>query len=257
MQRFYILFFVLALTCLFLDSCRKKEKDNTEVTFVNSVNAQVTLDIYKNATDYSNAAPVMLRKSLQPNESTILPGSTFAAGQTYYMDWYTDDYRYNNWFNDNYSQGQVQVAFKPVAGNNTYYLRPQFKNINRIVYLNKTANSTKWKAIGAYTKSTEYIAMWSLLPEHERFRELTLKKGFTASYDYKNTSGTVVTDQLDFFVHNSERAYIEFVKNGQTEGQMISGELPTGTPPNYTSTATDTIMALLPNSDYYFMMVRQ
>eukprot|EP01012_Entosiphon_sulcatum_P034532 TRINITY_DN43813_c0_g1_i1.p1 TRINITY_DN43813_c0_g1~~TRINITY_DN43813_c0_g1_i1.p1 ORF type:complete len:108 (+),score=13.15 TRINITY_DN43813_c0_g1_i1:34-324(+) len=92
---------------------------------------------------------------------------------------------------------------------------------------------------------------------NERFQEVTIHKNFIADYNHKNTSGSTVTDYLPFKVMRTEDAFIEFKASGDSSlGQMVSGMLPTAMPPSYKSNSKDTVLALLPNSDYYFMMVR-
>jgi hypothetical protein len=253
---------ILIIAILFgviFTACKKSSKDNTDVTFVNNVSKDVTVDIYSNIEDYTSNANVFLRKVLQPGEKSILPGNTFKTGQTYYMDWYTDDYYYTNWFNDTYSVGNTSVAIKPVTNNNTYYCNPEFQGTGRITFLNKTASSTVWRAVGAYTEgSSGYIAHWNDLNANEQYREVTVSKNFTAQYNYKDASGNIVTNQLSFMVHNSKDAYIEFMgADGKSQGYISAGRLPTSTKPEYASTATDSVMAYLPNSDLYFLMVRE
>ncbi len=247
------------LACTFITACKKSDKDGTDVTFLNNVNQNVTLDIYPSIEDYTGNSNVFLRKVLQPGEKAILPGNTFKSGQTYYMDWYTDDYYYSNWFNDDYSVGNTKVGIKPVANNNTYYCNPEFQGANRTTFLKKNASLTEWKAVGAYAESSAgYVPHWNDLDANGQYRVVTVNKNFTAQYKYKDASGSVVTDELVFMVHNSKDAYIEFMGSGNTsKGSMVGGRLPTSTKPNYASSAADSIMAYLPNSDYYFLMVRQ
>ena len=240
-------------------ACKKDDKDYSDVTFVNNVSKEVTLDIYDAADKYASSTGVFLRKTLQPGEKAILPGNTFAKNQTYYMDWYTDDYYYTNWFNDNYSVGNTQVAIKPVTGNNTYYVNPQFQGNSRIVFMNKTGTSSTWRAVGAYAEyQGGYVPHWTDLDANGQYREVIVNKDFIAKYNYKDNSGNVITEDLAFKVHNSKDAYIEFMTaDNKSLGSMIAGRLATSSKPNYTSTATDSVMAYLPNSDYYFLMVRQ
>ncbi len=251
---------IAALLCatVFI-SCKKKTTDNTDVTIVNRIDKSVTVSIYPTMDDYNNATNVVVRKVIPANSNEIISANTLAAGKTYYMDWHTDNYYQTNWFNDKYPQSGAQVAITPVPGNNTYYTEPSFAGNARTIYLAKSGTSSKWHAVNAYmySLSTGYVSFWSSLSANERFQEVTIHKNFIADYNHKNASGTTVTDYIPFKVMRTEDAYIEFKASGDSSlGQMVSGMLPTAAAPSYKSNSKDTVLALLPNSDYYFMMVR-
>lgn len=244
-----------------MTGCRKKEDNtNTDVTFNNHISKQIELAIYPSFESYAAGTNPTLRKVINGGDKLVLPGSTFASGQTYYMDWYTNDRYYNNWYNDNYPQSGTQVAFKPAPGNTTYYIDEHFNGNSRNVFLSTNDVTSRWHAVNAYlySNSTGYVSQWSALAEYEKYRIMTVNKNFTAQYEYKTSVTQNVTDNLNFKVMPSADAYILFMSSTGLElGSMSTGKLPTGTPPNYVSTAKDTVMALLPNSDMYFMMVRE
>ncbi len=248
----------LLLAATWILGCKKSGNDNSEVSFINRLNKEVTLDIYSNFDDYSKGQNVQLRKVLLSDETTYLPGNTFPAGATYYMDWYTDDHLQNNWLNDNYESSPV-TRIQPVPGNNSYYLDPKLKGNARKTFLNSTQASSTWIAIGAYLfAGGQYSEQWSNLDANERYRKVTVTKGFKANYEYKDGTGSIQTSSYDFMVHRSEDAYIELKDaTGKNIGNITGGKLPSGTPPDYKSPSTDTVMALLPGSDYLFMMVKQ
>lgn len=239
--------------------CKKKGTDNTDVTFVNQLSKEVVLTIYPSAGDYNNATNPAQRKVIPANDKLIIPGNSFNTGQTYYMDWYTDDLQQSNWFNDNYAQPGVQVAFTPKPGSNTYYTNPAYKGISRITFLATDDKFSRWHAVNAflYSGSTGYVSQWSSMTDLEKFREITVHKNFTADYSYKNAPGNPTTDNIAFKVMPSEHAYIEFMDSkGNSAGSMVSGTLPTAAAPDYKAITRDTVMALFPNSEYSFMMVR-
>lgn len=259
MNQSRIMVLLLASTFLFAESCKKKEDDNTDVTFTNQLSEKVTLDIYSSADDYAKGNNLVLRKVLSAKENTILPGSTFAAGSSYYMDWYSDGMQYNNWFNDKFPVGGSTVAFKPVPGSNTYYMKTEFANHARATFLPGNAVSSKWTAVNvyAYSKTTGYISYWQNLSPQEKYREVTVNKNFTATYNHQNTDGKIVTDVIDFKVHASTEGYIELMDaNMQSLGSMVTGNLPASDGSEYTSTSVDSVMALFPDSDYSFLMVK-
>ncbi|OSZ79533.1 hypothetical protein CAP35_15165 [Chitinophagaceae bacterium IBVUCB1] len=243
---------------LLASACKKKNADNNEVSFNNRIDKDVTLTIYASADDYAKATNAMLRKVIKANTVERIAGNTFTAGKAYYMDWHTDNYYQNNWFNDSYPQQGAQVAFTPGTGKNDYYIEQGLTGNGRIVFLSGSGTSSKWRAVNAYlfSTSTGYVSFWSSLPDAQRLHEVTINKNFSATHDYKNTNGTPAQQTLSFKVMRTNEAYIQFMAGDTTLGSMISGRLPTGKAPDYFSASTDTVMALFPQSDYYFMMVR-
>ena len=252
--------FALIAAILLLGSCKKKDEVTTDVTFTNRIAKDVVLTIYPSFDDYSNGTNPTLRRVVPASDKTILPASTFSPGKTYYMDWHTDNFYTNNWFNDLFPQPGTQIAIRPVAGNNTYYFDPAFAGSSRTTFLANDDKMSKWYAVDAYlySVSTGYLSQWNTLTDFQKYRQVTVHKNFTADYTYKTSVGSITTDVLNFKVHPSADAFIEFMKTADSStGSMMSGKLPTGIPPDYKSSAKDTIMALLPNSDYYFIMVRE
>jgi len=233
----------------------KKNDTTRDYNFTNNINKVVTLDIYTSAEDYAHNTNVMLRKTLQPNETTTLAASTFKSGSTYYMDYYTDDFVYNNWFNINFPADGTSPVIHPSSSNTAFYVKPDFHNANRVAFLKGNQDSTHWVAIGAYLESNNgYVDEWASLGNNGQYRELTVRKDFNASYSYKDASGNIQVDTLGFLVHNANVPYLEFVNAaGVSQGSMIGSQFPD----NPNSTATDRMMVLLPNSEMYFLMVRQ
>jgi len=250
---------LIALVCL-ATACKKEAKDNTNVTFGNRTDRTITLDLYAGAADYAGNTNMVERIVISPGENKIVPGTTFAKGVTYHMDWYSEDYYYNNWYNDDYPVTGQRVRIKPEPGNNTYYLDPGLKGTGRNAFLKGAGTETTWISIGAflYSNTFGYTNEWNTLTPEERYRRITIRKGFDAEYVHKKADGSFVTDNLAFMVQQTEVPYIEFKDAaGQAAGNMTGGKLPTGTAPDYKSNSTDTVMALFPDNEYLFMMVRQ
>ncbi len=230
------------------------------MTFVNRLSKKVTLDVYRTFEDYANSTNPILRKTLAANEKSIYPEGMLVNGTTYYMDWYTDDLYNNNWFNDKFPTPGSQVAFTPQPSNNTYYLETGFKGKARLTFLGVNSNQSTWTAVNAYlfSNSTGYVSYWNQITQNEKYRAVTVKKDCVAEYSYKNASGSVVTDNMDFKVQNTDNAYIEFIDlSGNSLGYMSTGTSPVAAPPDYASTSTDSVLALFPNSSYYYLLIRQ
>lgn len=252
------LLIVLCMTGI--QGCKKKSDDSFTVTIVNRLDKDVTLDMYGNAEDYASNSNPLGRHIIKGNGTLMLPGNDFKTGATYYMDWYTEDYYYNNWFNDDYPITESRVRIAPKAGNSTYYLEPGYKGNNRISFLKGAGTETGWIAVGAYlyTGSTGYSNQWDVISTNERYRQITVKKNFTANYTHKDADGKLITDDLTFLVQTSEVPYIEFqTKDGGIGGNMTGGKLPVSTADGYASNSVDTVMALFPDNEFIFMMVRQ
>lgn len=252
----------LAVTFLFccllaVTSGCKKGNDHTDVTFVNHINKTITMDIYGTMDDYTESKNRIMRKVLQYNEVLVMTKEELPPHKTYYADWYDDNHYYNNWFNDVSKPERSFVSFTPVPGANTYYLEPDTKGNAPAIFLDNTGSRTSWKAVDAFQGShtSTYVSVWNDLTENERVHEISVRKDFTALYSYIDQAGAPATKTYEFKVHNFESAYIELLNSDNS--YLQAGFLPTSTKPGYVSSSTDSIMALLPTSEYYFMLVKQ
>lgn len=240
--------------------CKKKELDKTIVTIVNRLDVPVTLDLYASEEDYHKSSNIIDRLTIDANQNLSLPGDLFDDGKTYYMDWYSSDYYYNNWYNDDYPVIGERVRIAPVEANNTYYLEPEYKGNARNTYLEGDGLQTTWIAVGAYlyTSGSGYYNEWNTISDNERYRRVTIHKGFTADYSRRDNDGNIITQVIPFMVQQSEDPYLEFkTADGLAAGNMLGGKLPVSNMPDYRSASQDTVMALFPDNEYLFMMVRQ
>jgi hypothetical protein len=204
-------------------------------------------------TDYANNTNVVLRKTVNANDILTLPGTTLVTGRTYYMDWHTDDFYYNNWFNDVFPQPEAMVAFKTDATHSSFYFSTSLKGNSRKTFLANDDVSSSWHAVDAYMGSNNvYTSFWGSLTEFDRYRQVTVYKDFRALYTYKDAAGNLLSDTLQFKVHNTEDGYIEFMDaNGKTLGSMAAGFIA-----GSKNSSRDSVWVTLPNSDYYFLMTR-
>lgn len=248
------------LAALVLTGC-KKERDETDVTYGNNTPDAITLNIYPNMNAYGSGDNISYSAQIPGLDKVVIPGKTFAQGLTYYAEWYSKDFLYNNWFNDKYPGGAGRVAITPRVGANSYIASGSDKNYNRKVFLNgDSVTATSWVAVDAYQYSavTGYVSVWYGLENWERKQDITVRKNFTASYSYKDEYGNDKAMDMEFRVLNAPHSFIEFFNDGGTNlGSMTGGILPTAPAPDYASKSVDTIMALLPGSELKFMMVKQ
>lgn len=259
MRKTYIL--LLTLMVIGAGSCKKKGIDKTITTIVNKIDQRITLDLYETAEAYGSNGTVKERFVIEPGQNLYIPGGTFEEGKVYYIDWYSEDYYHNNWYNDDYPvTGVGRVRISPEPTKNTYYLEPGYKGQARKAFIKGDGTETSWIAVGAYLYSSSkgYSNQWSVLSVDERYRQITIKKDFTATYMHKDGDGKLMTTSLPFMVQQSETPYIEFKNSvGGIAGNMIGGKSPAGTPPEYKTNSIDTVMALFPDNEYIFMMIRQ
>lgn len=258
MQKLWNLSAVALLAVISLGGCKKDEQE--ELTFVNRANEEITFDVYGSMDAYSKGQSPVLRKVLPPNDKLLLPASTLNDGSTYYIDWYNEDNTLNNWYNDAYPNDVTTVAFTPKAGNHTYYTSDATTGPGKNIFLNGNGTATTWLAIDAYqfSNNTGFVSVWGQVPDSERYHTVTVNKDFTLQHEYKTASGSFNTQNLVFKVHNAPVGYIElYDANGSNLGYMITGRSPHSTPPDYTSSSTDSLLAMLPNSEIQFLMVKQ
>lgn len=241
--------------------CKKQSLDKTTVTIVNRLDVPVTMDLYASEDDYASSSNIIERYEIEAGKQLKIGAEIFENADVYHMDWYSADYYYNNWYNDDYPVNGSRVRISPEPGDNTYYLEPGYKGKARNSFIGGNELQSSWIAIGAflYTDVNGYTNEWSTIADHERFRRIIVKKGFSAEYQRRDKDGNTITEMLPFMVHQSEDAFIEFkTADGVAAGQMLGGKLPVGTtPPDYASNATDTVMALFPDNEYLFLMVKQ
>ncbi|RYD55800.1 MAG: hypothetical protein EOP56_14650 [Sphingobacteriales bacterium] len=249
---------------LLLSACGKDGADDTEVTFVNRIGEPVTLNVYGSIDDYKNNSNVYLTQTIAASDKIIVGEGKLKPGQTYFMDWYTENYTINNWFNERFNDANAErdyAQIKPTPGNSTYFTDPLYKGLARGVYLENTKSQTEWNAVDYYAESAAlgFESKWSTLPEYKKYKKIIVRKDFIAEYEYKDSLGSIQKALLPFKVHHADDAYIEFFDDitGRSLGQMTSGRLPSGTRPDYRSLSRDSVLALLPDLDFKFLMVKQ
>jgi hypothetical protein len=258
MQKLLNLSAVALLAVLSLGSCKKDKED--QITIVNRATEELTFDVYSSMDAYATGQSPMLRKVLPASDKLLLPTSTLPAGSTYYVDWYNENNTLHNWSNDEYPNTLTTVAFAPKTGSNTYYTSGDTRNPAKNVFLNGNSEGTSWVAIDAfqYSQSTGFVSVWAQVPDSERYHTVAVTKKFTATHQYKAADGSFKVHSMVFKVHNTSQGYIEFHDAaGSNLGYMITGRLPSGKAPDYASNSTDSLLAMLPNSELQFLMVKQ
>lgn len=257
----------IASIILLSTACNKNTVGTSpdEINFVNSSEKPVTVDIYSSLSDYGSNTNLLQRLIINGNANEKVSRDILKTGNAYYIDWYNDDYTITNWYNDDYPQGAERVRFEPSAESKQYDIDKNFVGYHRVAFLNGNNTQTEWVATGAYlySSSTGYVDKWNELSSNDRFKRIIIKKDFTANYTYRDSMGSEKTMPLNFMVQYTESGfvddvpYIEFKSGNNSIGNMIGGKLPTSTPPDYKSNSTDTVMAVFPDSDYQYLMIKQ
>ena len=253
--------FALSIAALLAGACKKTPPDPNTVTIVNRISEDVVLDIYADMNGYAtNSGTKVFSQTVGALSRVDIPPSVLQPGVTYYMDWHNANYSKNNWFNDAFKTTEPYfVAITPVKGDNAYDLAANLGGMARTTFLNDTGITTHWVAVGAYlfSNNTGYVSFWDSLSTDEQYHEVTVNKNFTAVLKYRDNTGGTITQTHAFNVLRSQEAYIELMHSDTTVATMLGGRLPGGQAPDYKSASTDTVMAVMPNSVYTFMMVKQ
>lgn len=267
LRNLYYSFALLLGIALLNAGCKKNTvaTPEDEIALINSSDKPVTVDIYASFEDYAAATGMLERVVIDGNTNTRISRDILKTGNTYYMDWYSDDFFTTNWYNDNFPDEGNRVKYTPTSEEDQYYINRDFKGYHRISFLDGSKTETEWVAVGAYlfSNSSGYTDKWQELTAAERFKSIKVKKDFTADYTYRDSTGAEKSMMLDFMVQYTESGfiedvpYIEFRSGNASLGNMIGGKLPTGTKPDYKSNATDSVMAFFPDSDYQYLMIKQ
>ena len=137
-------FFLLLLITV---GCKKNGDSNqTTYGFGNATGSPVTLDIYGSNADYVTNANALYRYKLDKGgyKDVLLTN-----GNSYYFDWYTDDYRYNNW---SIFYGLDSSYYKIIGGDDpsSFSLGSDYEDGEdtvRSVLLNGNGISSTWSGV--------------------------------------------------------------------------------------------------------------
>ena len=95
MNRCYHLAGILFMTAISLTACHKYELQTVSTySFTNATGARITFDIYGSKADYNNNRNVTAKYYMEPGATQTISLNVL---QTYWIDWYTSDYLFNNW----------------------------------------------------------------------------------------------------------------------------------------------------------------
>lgn len=192
--------FVWFVTAAFimLSACNKQDTTHYHGKIKNALSARVNLNFYKTKEDYNNSTNPVLTTTIAPQESFDIPAD-WTGGDTYYLDWYTDDYLYSNWGGNSplFNVPNITPEMDPAL---TIYA--EVNNARKVCLKNNEQQST-WKAIDAFYGSS----VWSTLNDNEKYRMVVLKKDLTGTYSYKNAAGDIIQLPFTYFASSSSVYY--------------------------------------------------
>jgi hypothetical protein len=177
-------YLLLALSVAIICSCNKPEgiPSQSNCSFVNQTNRQITLDLYENKQDYNNEVNRIQRARMAPGEKQQM---ILEVGKEYWLDWYSDGYTYNNWINSLGFNGQTQPKFKAAAVDDTRLLTATMKDTIRSIVLDGHI-ATRW--VGFATNAG------SLNGRHE----FVFRKDKTGTYTFNPTGGETQTQDFTY-----------------------------------------------------------
>ena len=168
--------FMVIASCKKSDSAKAAEK--VDFKFSNNVPSPIHIDIYGTRGNYYDNRSPLASADLSLNGDHTFTGLT--SGQEYFIDWYSPDYNYNNWYN---GQGipSLYVGFTPTAANTYAQLNhlPQI-DYSRTLLIGGNGTASSWRAISAY-KGNVYF--WDSLSAETQSKRLTFNKNFSGAYN--------------------------------------------------------------------------
>ena len=191
MQSRFARLLCFSLLALLAAGCTKTHTINTESTykFTNQTGRRVTFDLYPSKADYGNNTNRLQQLIFEPGSSHQLK---LKVGESYWVDWYSDGYTFNNW-----DMSSTNLSFKPelkIADvDDSRTLNATYQDTTRSIMLNGGELSTSWR--GVVTGGTN----------QDGTHVFTFKKDFTGIHTFTNTSGQTLTEQFTYRLYTISR----------------------------------------------------
>ncbi|RYD57554.1 MAG: hypothetical protein EOP56_07175 [Sphingobacteriales bacterium] len=218
---------LLALSALLLlihtTSCGKKNKLKGPYTFENNTGETINLRMYKTLDDYANSTSPALAVRMAPGDAYKWDytdaDEMLQQDKTFYMDWYTDDYKMTNWtwFR---SISQVSLLKPPYSqftrqryGSKIHVITPDFHSGMRSVLIKGNMKELTWTAVGAVNLRT-FKSVWDTLSMDSKYCELVIRKDLTANVNLNNS--TINLAEIPFYGDSNDE---QFVSLSQINGR--------------------------------------
>ena len=179
-----LLFFAVALFHLTgLVSCRKPEiPTQSTYTFTNQTGSRITFDLYSDERDYYQNENRLQQYVIDAGASQNM---VLDVARTYWVDWYSADYRYNNWANI-FSVADPAPKLQVAMVDDKRSIRATVPDTLRSVMLNGSGASSAWK--GTVTNSAPINGT----------HEFIFSKDFSGKYTYTDMNGAASIRQFKY-----------------------------------------------------------
>ena len=184
---------ILIVSCAFILSCGKPKDNKFNVQFENLTDKGINVIVYGSQSDYNNDNNPLFTGHAAVRGYYTLSLNNFTNGKTYWIDWYSDDTLYSNWY---WARVTVVDTFSPSQDNYEFKIDHfQASDNSRLIWMNGLNHQTVWKAVDAYSNvGGSYHSVWSSLSANQKNLQLTLNKDYSA----KLSSGVLGDSALSY-----------------------------------------------------------
>jgi hypothetical protein len=175
---------------LFSSSCGKKNKLHGPYTFENQTGETINLKMYKTLDDYASSTNPALAIRMAPGDAYAWnytdPDEMLQKDKTFYMDWYTDDYRMSNWARFRSAEAATMeeppyyVFTRKRYGSKIHVIVPYLRSYMRSALIRGNEKEVSWKAVNAVNYKTRQ-PIWDSIGAEKRDCELTIRKDHSAT----------------------------------------------------------------------------
>jgi len=249
------LIFILIVTSAFIASCGKPKDNKFNVQFENLTDKGVNIIVYASQSDYNNDHSPLFKGHAAVRGYYTLSLDNFTKGKTYWVDWYSDDTLYSNWY---WARITVVDTFSPSQDNYEFKIDHfQASDNSRLIWMNGFNHQTTWKAVDAYTNTGgSYNSVWSTLGAAQQNVQLTVNKDYSA----KLSSGVFGDTALSYtaYLDMTVSPYVNRLSLNNADNSTFASIISNWSTSSLSFNGDRTVMLAYINSlGYYFAMVRQ
>jgi hypothetical protein len=186
------LYYALFASVFLISGCKKdepkKEVDLEKFMYFNNINPYaIRADFYTSLEDYGNQENIFKTYVIPANTVQEIPRGTFDEDASYYVDYYSDDFIYNNWRYED-------VMYFPNSGSGYLEFDMPPNNSARLIFLENTKNQTKWKAVDAFDPGDSTLSIWGQLSPMEKNVKITFNRNFYGKLTVENNTGVIESE---------------------------------------------------------------
>jgi len=251
--------YLFCVTLLIFSFCRCSSDNNVHgftYNFENLADKPINVVIYKTLSDYYNGTNVYMTGRMKLREYFTVPIDKFTTGQTYYVDWYSDDLLYTNWY---WSNITLRTAFNPSDYNSEYLVNTvEFSDPSRTIWMNGLGVQTTWKAVDAYTQSgSAYTSVWGQLSATRQNVKVILNKDFSAHLMLQDASYQLIDSPLTYRPNYDLTNHLSVCTLYDASNSAIGTLTSNFSPQSLNFTGPDNTMLANINGLGYYQMSRQ